>query len=306
MDSDDAAEILGTTARLTARTRKARRAFWFPLLVFGALTLGSAPLYAEPAEPGTSGVQVVTRGFFDIVSAPLHGAGSHRLSLYWLAALPAGYIATALYYRRRALRTGVAGPVRPYLMTGAALMASLFILSGAFTRRLGFVTGDRATIVIHRGTIITWLAVATLAFFGTLTLAVIRKRKTGDAGPWWPYVVPVLALFALSIETAASSVYHIPNLLYVEGQFFRGTTPLLTIALGLYVLAWIERSVWLAAFCVAFSGVAFMSNLYNTENIFFRFGLYPPAPQINVIVPGAMLILAGIGFGLGQAKAHHR
>jgi uncharacterized membrane protein YidH (DUF202 family) len=311
MDSREATELLGTTARLTALTRKARQAFWFPLVLFGILTLGSVPLYAEPADFGGLGsVRVFRRSFFDIISAPFAGSGGHRISLYWLVSLPAAYIATALYYRRRAARTGVAGSVRPYVMTGAALLASLFLLSGEITRHLGFfrttVVGGNPVTSFSRATAIAWLVVSTLAFVGTAIVAVMRKRRTGEAGQWWPYVVPVLGVFAVSVESAASYGLHLPDLLVVQGQFFRGTTPLLAIALGLFVLAWIERSIGLTAFCVAFSGVALMSNLYNIENIFFRFNVYPPAPQVNVIVPGAMLLLAGIGFGVAHAMGRNR
>jgi hypothetical protein len=101
-------------ARLEARGR--RRAAWFPLIVFGILVLGSAPLYRL--------TQRVTRA--DGISIVTYG--SRWISLYWLVAIPLGYAACALYYRRRATRVGVAGPVWPYVATGLGLFALMSLV----------------------------------------------------------------------------------------------------------------------------------------------------------------------------------
>lgn len=49
----------------------------------------------------------------------------------------------------------------------------------------------------------------------------------------------------------------------------RRTFPLLVIAVGMLVLAWVERSRLLAAVAVTFTLTAFLAVLYKTENVLF-------------------------------------
>lgn len=78
----------------------------------------------------------------------------------------------------------------------------------------------------------------------------------------------------------------------------RGLTPLITLAIGLFVLARCERSWPLATFAVAFLALALLANLYNMENVVYRLGLGSHGSQVNIIIVGAVLLLAGAGFGL--------
>ncbi len=144
-------------------------------------------------------------------------------------------MAIAAYYRRRAVQTGVAGRVRPYLIAGLGLFAFLLLTSPGF--------GSFLRVPVR---LITW--------------------------QFWP--------------------------------FYQALTPLLTVALGLFVQAWVERSAGLVAFSVAFLGIAIMVNTYNPENFFYNvLNISVPAPQINVILPGAMLLLSGLGFRFANARA---
>lgn len=43
---------------------------------------------------------------------------------------------------------------------------------------------------------------------------------------------------------------------------------------------------------------ALLANLYNMENLAYRFGLGSHGPEVNIIVVGTVLVLAGVGFGL--------
>ena len=43
--------LLADLARLRRQTRAARHAYWFPLILFGLLTCGAAPLYVAAAAP---------------------------------------------------------------------------------------------------------------------------------------------------------------------------------------------------------------------------------------------------------------
>jgi len=83
----------------------------------------------------------------------------------------------------------------------------------------------------------------------------------------------------------------------------RGLTPLLTIALGLFVLAWAERSGPLMGFAAGFMALALLLALYNVENVFYRIGVGVPAPAINVIIAGAVLLLGGAVFWVGDRQA---
>jgi hypothetical protein len=45
-----------------------------------------------------------------------------------------------------------------------------------------------------------------------------------------------------------------------------------------------------------------MAGTYNVENLFFRVDLNVPAPAINVILPGALLLLGAAGFGIAARR----
>ena len=120
MDRGEAVEWLGTAQQLRRRTRAASRRYWFPLVVFGLITLGSTPLYVEPSASGSLSSSFVG-GF--LVSDP------RRLSLYWVVATAMGYVATVLYYRWRDRRSGMVASVRPFVVTGVALFVLLALVS---------------------------------------------------------------------------------------------------------------------------------------------------------------------------------
>jgi len=120
VDRGEAVEWLGTAQQLRRRTRAASRRYWFPLVVFGLITLGSTPLYVEPSASGSLSSSFVG-GF--LVSDP------RRLSLYWVVATAMGYVATVLYYRWRDRRSGMVASVRPFVVTGVALFVLLALVS---------------------------------------------------------------------------------------------------------------------------------------------------------------------------------
>ncbi len=81
----------------------------------------------------------------------------------------------------------------------------------------------------------------------------------------------------------------------------RGTFPFVIIAVGLWALAWAERSRALAVIAAVYTATALLASLYNVENLLFRLG-WNPAPGDwdltslpNVLLPALVLLAAGAG-----------
>jgi hypothetical protein len=115
-----AGALLEEMGALRRRARRTRQAYWFPLLVFGLVEAGSAPLYQLRLPPcGTGDVCTASR--------PALGTGPWRWAvdrtLYALLGTLAGVALTVWWYRRHArrvgVRTGTRGPVLAW--TGASL-----------------------------------------------------------------------------------------------------------------------------------------------------------------------------------------
>jgi hypothetical protein len=139
-----------------------------------------------------------------------------------------------------------------------------------------------------------WLVALPLGYGATVVYYWARARRRGAASSVWPYAVAGLAL--LGVLVLGSVLSH----LQPGDLFSRGLAPLLTVAVGLFVLAWAERSAGLAVFTAAFAGLALLVNLYDIENIFLRLGVGVPVPAINLIVPGSVLLLAAGGFWVAE------
>ncbi|MFD8699703.1 hypothetical protein [Kitasatospora purpeofusca] len=115
-------EVLASLGDLTRRVRAAQRATWFPLLLFGLLTLGGILVDrltfrvedVTPCPPGPSRADVV----LTICTAAKQGS-----PLYWTAGIALVYAATAVLYVRRARDRGVGTTVRPYVLTGIVVVA---------------------------------------------------------------------------------------------------------------------------------------------------------------------------------------
>ncbi|MFF4401472.1 hypothetical protein [Streptomyces sp. NPDC001480] len=111
-------EVLAGLGELTRKVRAAQRGTWFPLLLLGALTLGGI---------------LVNRFTFHVetvpcpATAPAAGMGctvgvKQGSPYYWDLGLALAYVATAFFYIRRSRDRGVGTPVRPYILTGVALL----------------------------------------------------------------------------------------------------------------------------------------------------------------------------------------
>jgi hypothetical protein len=110
MDHHLAAETLEQVQEVRRSTRSDLRAFWFPLVVFGAVTIVSAAVVAA--------------------------AGGEALAVYWPVAGTAGGILTGWYYGRREHQLGIEGSATPYIATAVAIMVGA-MLAGVLGSQFG-------------------------------------------------------------------------------------------------------------------------------------------------------------------------
>jgi hypothetical protein len=240
---EDPAALLGELRALRRRTRTARHAYWFPLVLFGLLTCLSAPFYLQDYPPPTqtglvAGAVAGSGGFAMPVLGGFPGITTQRfLGYYWMAALLGGLLLTLLWYRWNARRVGLQTPARGYLVTTAVL---------------------------------TVLA---------LVIPPLSRVRSPHWLSWLRYL----------------------GVLWPGDLMLRGTFPFVIIAVGLWALAWAERSRALAVIAAVYTGAALLAALYNVENILFRLGWNPSGAQWrltslpNVLLPALVLLAAGAG-----------
>ncbi|WP_131739102.1 hypothetical protein [Actinomadura roseirufa] len=185
-------------AGLRERTRWARRASEGPLLIFGVLMAGAAPLSAGAGSAG--------RPAAGSLSSPLPGLSGMEpgqapiVGWYWLIALGLGYLLSVLWYRRHAHRSGVWAPTTGFVVSGVvgtAVVVGLPVLSQmvpALEPVWGWPAGLRGT-----------LAFAVVAA-GLLVLAGVERSRL--------LLVIVMVFGAVSLLV---SIYHAENLLFRLG-----------------------------------------------------------------------------------------
>ncbi len=115
---DSPREVLADLGDLTRKVRAAQRGTWFPLLVFGVVTLGgilanrltfsirTVPCLAGDTPPDTGASCVLTKQ-----GAPF----------YWAVGCLLAYAVIAFFYIRRSRDRGVGTPVRPYVLFGIGI-----------------------------------------------------------------------------------------------------------------------------------------------------------------------------------------
>ena len=116
--AEEARELMEEIERRRRQTRADPGGFWFPLVLFGVITLLSA---------------VVAWRF-----------GPERLGLFWIVAGPAGGIVTGIHYCRHQLQVGVEGNGAPYVITGVGILvgaSSLGWLGDALGEHMVSVVG---------------------------------------------------------------------------------------------------------------------------------------------------------------------
>jgi hypothetical protein len=190
-------EILADLGRLRRQARAARHAYWFPLVLFGALIAASSPFFVEQMPP--LGVTTWMRR----VPLPTFGGMFTQpgLSYYWLAAILTGLGLTVWWYRRHGARVGLRTPSRGFLLAGLIITAALVVLHfiSVGGMRLDFPLG----IMTVRGT------------FPMLIIAIVLwalARAERSAG---------LAVLAALFTGAAllADLYNVENIVFRLGWF---------------------------------------------------------------------------------------
>jgi hypothetical protein len=98
----DAVDVLRHVESVQREARTLLQAFWFPLVVFGAITVASAAV--QWAWPGSA------------------------VGAFWAVAGPLGGIGVAWYYRTRGIRLGLSASPTPYVVTAVAILLGAFLL----------------------------------------------------------------------------------------------------------------------------------------------------------------------------------
>jgi len=206
-------ELLASVGTLRHRVRNDRHSFWFPLVVFGLITLLSIPLYyGWPMRlnlgsmhchhyanrtiscTGTGFIPqgFLTRGFFT------NQLGSW-LSLFWVLSMFLGYVATIAFYRHRAVTVGLKVRIWPAVAVGLGLLILVMLMQSywhaiepPFLNSGDFWTRGTATLVI--------LSV------GIATLAALERS-------FW-YIIYAVGFVFIAL---LSSLYNVSNLVRWEG-----------------------------------------------------------------------------------------
>lgn len=124
-------DLLGEMRAIRDRARRARHAYWFPLILFGVLIGASVPFYLPRHPAAGASLLRPAPGPAFLQNGYLGGAGlaGYRgAAYYWLGAMLAGIAATVLWYRWHGSRVGLRTAARGYLITGLILVALALLL----------------------------------------------------------------------------------------------------------------------------------------------------------------------------------
>ena len=168
--------------------------------------------------------------------------------LSWLAAVIGGYLATAAWYFHRGTRRGVRTPVRGYLAVG---LVGVLAISFGFPVVESFAYRVERSPYAEPSFTVPVAAAAVLALGGVLWL----RPKVGT--------------------TVAAMVFGFVALAMLDLWFapVRPYAPLVTVALGLVGLAWLERSRVLGVISGLFAAAALLANVSTLVVLFLLPGL---------------------------------
>jgi hypothetical protein len=172
------------------------------------------------------------------------------------------------------------------------------------------VLGGFPGFLVHRYLGYYWPAALLTGLLLTLLWYRRNARRVGLQTPARGYIITVAVLTALALMVPLLSQVRSPDwlswlkylqVLWPGDLVVRGTFPFVIIAVGLWVLAWAERSGTLAVIAAVYTGTALLASLYNVENLLFRLGWNPGRGHWdltslpNVLLPALVLLVAGAG-----------
>lgn len=270
LDASGARQWVGEIEHLRRRVRTARQGSWFPLAVLGLVITASTPLYRSPTMQAQLGLPA------DVVFRPR--PGSHPASLP-NASAPCVVVHGVVY--------------TPCSGGGHASWSAFF--------PAGLGTASPRAIALY------WLIALPLAYLLIAWWYRRRAQRLGASTAPIAYVATAIALVAFMVVTSAGALSALGlgrgTGLFTFGDLgVRGLVPLLTVSLGLFVLAYCERSRALAGFAVSFLALSLLVDLYDLENVVARLGLVV-GPEIGVFVAGVYLFAAGLAFGFAHRRA---
>ena len=168
----DPQQELSRAHELAKAVRRSQRATWFPLLVFGILTVVSLPVTFAGhivrttcvTTPGGLPGQEICRGY------------NSATFIYWPVALVLAYVLIAAFSIRRSHTRGVGTRIIPYVLAGIGISIALTVVS---------VWADRRPLSINQQDILGWhiqpdnlyrfIAPARAIGLALLVLAVIER-----------------------------------------------------------------------------------------------------------------------------------
>jgi hypothetical protein len=214
---------------------------------------------------------------------------------YWFPLVLFGLLSCAsvpFYIQRFPARSGVYDERIP----GPAFLRSIYL--GGF----GPLTSGRAPYY--------WLAAMLAGLAATALWYRLRGDWVGLRTPSRGYVITGLVLLVLALlipVLAGPGGLGGLRLLMPGDLLIRGTFPFVLIAVGLFVLAWAERSIALTVIAAGYFALSLVASLYDIENVFYRLGwtISPANSGLpNVVLPALVLLLSGAGAWVVQR--HHR
>lgn len=285
-DEVAAEQFVGEVSQLTKTTRRARQGFWFPVLLFGFIVLAATPLYVRPTTNASLGFPAGTV-IKQLPVSQLHpakaGLAAEEVNGRWYE-VPNCVVVHQVVYEP---------------CNSVAQRASFNFFPG------GNNTSSPLAVALY------WLIALPLAYLCCGLWYWRRARMRGVATSPVAFIVTGVVLLGLlvllspgirSLRAFVRNLHLIPILGAFDGA--RGLGALLTVALGLLVLSYRERSRLLAWFSVLFLGVAVLANFYDLQNVLNRVGIYPGrfGPAVGVFFAGLVLALGGAMFAIVQRR----
>jgi hypothetical protein len=157
-----------------------------------------------------------------------------------------------------------------------------------------------------------WLVAGGIGYAITVGYYRWHAARVGVAGRVWPYIATGVGLLAVTVACTPgvdNGLLRGPWQNLAPFEVLHGMMPLLAVALGLFVLARLERSLPLMVFAAFFLAVSLVANLYDVQNLTAQVG-WIPSDQWHLLpnlwLAGLTLLLGGLGFGLPDLLRRRR